>query len=49
MLNSYLRGVATNIKDANKHFQLAMLDIDTSPALEHRYSPVTSPELLFFY
>ena len=48
MLHSYLHTVASHVRDAQKHFQLAMVDIEKAPLIEARYMPIRAPEVRFF-
>jgi hypothetical protein len=48
MLHAFVKGVFYKVKDAKKHFQVAMIDIDRAPMIDARYMPITAPEVRFF-
>ena len=48
MLHSYVMGIRNRIKDSNKYFLVAMIDIERAPMIDARYMPINAPEVRFF-
>lgn len=48
MLHAFVKGVFSRVKSAEKHFKIAMIDIERAPMIDARYTPIRAPEVRFF-
>jgi hypothetical protein len=48
MLHAFVKGVYNRVKNAEKHFKIAMIDIERAAMIDARYMPIRAPEVRFF-